>query len=111
MNQQKHWLDEVPYGGYAKGPLYVGQDAYGYPTVTTMQPGGQIDGTHIDHTRSTAVAVGLTLLGIVLTGGVGALAGWILGGSRGTALMGALFGISAGPTITKAVMCARDGGP
>jgi len=92
-----NWLDSVPYGGHSQGPIHVASSR------------GWLVGQSPPSSVSNAVVN--TLVGLTVVGGVGALLGWFIGGSRGAAMVGALFGISAGPQVVSAIACARNEGP
>jgi hypothetical protein len=115
------WLHAVPYGGYpqnftqgfaqgghapawGKSPYVFNPQA---PTYSMIRVGA--DGAS-PMTGPITTAVALTLAGLAVFGGGGALVGYLLGQTKVAALWGALFGLTA-PPIIMAVRSAAEPAP
>lgn len=104
------WTQAIPWGGYQQGgPAYVAGGKVLKAAAHQMAPQPSYVGAPYVGQRPMLGVLGLTVLGLALFGGAGALAGWLLGGTQKAALVGALLGVSA-PPIGSSLLHMREGG-
>lgn len=125
MNHDTSYLRRIPFGGYPTGmapmpaspfggpgwganvgqPMYVGQQGpYPYPQPDPSQypqPSPYAP-------RPMSDVLALTLVGLAVFGGAGALIGFLVGGTKQAALVGSLIGLAA-PQVGSAIQSMRGG--
>src|SRR4029079_11025191 len=99
----------VPWGGYQPGgPAYAvgGQVIKASASALAQQAQHAPMAASVGRRRPLVSVVGLTLLGLGIFGGAGALVGWLVGGTQKTALVGAVLGLAA-PQLASALLSMR----
>ena len=90
-------FQHVPYSPYAMIPGAVLGGDYGGSIGPLPEHPRSLVGAYPGDLSQRTSLVGMTLIGMGLVGGVGALAGWLVGGTKTAALVGALVGLTVPP--------------